>query len=106
MLNFSLSPDQEKIKMKAREFAINEILRSSWFYDQIDEIPVHILRKAGEAGIMNADIPVKYGGRGAGLVEAALMTEEIAAACPGLATSIFDNSLGMEPLILSDIQLI
>ena len=29
------------------------------------------------------------------------MTEEFAAACPGLATSIFDNSLGMEPLVLS-----
>ena len=27
--------------------------------------------------------------------------EEFSAACPGLATSIFDNSLGMEPLALS-----
>jgi acyl-CoA dehydrogenase len=30
------------------------------------------------------------------------MTEEFAAACPGLATSLFDNSLGMEPLLLSN----
>jgi acyl-CoA dehydrogenase len=28
------------------------------------------------------------------------MTEEFAAACPGLATSLFDNSLGLEPLLL------
>jgi acyl-CoA dehydrogenase len=35
------------------------------------------------------------------LLETALITEEIAAACPGLATSIFDSSLGMEPIVLS-----
>ncbi len=51
---------------------------------------------------MNTDIPKEYGGLGYGLVEGALLTEEISAACPGLATSIFDNSLGMEPIILSD----
>jgi acyl-CoA dehydrogenase len=34
------------------------------------------------------------------LIEAVILTEEFAAACPGIATSIFDNSLGMEPLLL------
>jgi acyl-CoA dehydrogenase len=45
--------------------------------------------------------PEEYGGRGFGLVEDVIITEELAAACAGLATSIFDNSLGMEPLRLS-----
>ena len=49
---------------------------------------------------MNNDIPKKYGGNEYGILEGAIMTEEIAAACPGLATSLFDNSLGVEPLIL------
>jgi acyl-CoA dehydrogenase len=35
------------------------------------------------------------------LIESVVITEEFASACPGLATSIFDNSLGMEPLSLS-----
>jgi acyl-CoA dehydrogenase len=39
---------------------------------------------------------------GLGLIEQALVTEEIAAACAGLATSIFDSSLGMEPILLSN----
>ena len=49
---------------------------------------------------MNGIIPKKCGGMGFGLLEAVIVTEEFSAACPGLATSIFDNSLGMEPLIL------
>jgi acyl-CoA dehydrogenase len=62
---------------------------------------MQIMKKAFNAGIMNGDIPKQYGGPGLGLVEAALVTEEVAAACPGLATSIFDSALGMEPILLS-----
>ena len=102
MLNFLLSDEQEKVKLAAREFALKEVLPLTWSYDEIDRIPLEVLKKAQKAGIMNADIPKKYGGQGSGLIEAALITEEIAAASPGIATSIFDNSLGMEPLIISD----
>ena len=102
MLNFTLSKEQEKVRQQARDFALREILPVAWYYDEIDEIPTFILEKAFQEGLMNSDIPKEYGGKGYGLLEGALMTEEISAACPGLATSIFDNSLGMEPLILSN----
>jgi len=101
MLDFRLTPEQEELRDRARQFAIKEILPVAWHYDQRDETPLHILRRAYEEGFTNTDVPAKYGGKGYGLLEAAIMTEEFAAACPGLATSIFDNSLGMEPLILS-----
>ncbi|CAB5109036.1 Acyl-CoA dehydrogenase, short-chain specific (EC [Olavius algarvensis associated proteobacterium Delta 3] len=102
MLDFRLTPEQAELRDKARQFAVAEILPVAWHYDQLDETPLQILRKAYDKGFTNTDVPAKYGGKGYGLLEAALMTEEFAAACPGLATSIFDNSLGMEPLILSD----
>ncbi len=102
MLNFSLSEEQLKLQKEAREFAVKEVLPAAWYYDEKDELPVEILKRAFDAGIMNTDIPKEYGGRGYGLLEGALLTEEISAACPGLATSIFDNSLGMEPIILCD----
>ena len=35
------------------------------------------------------------------MVESVILTEELAEACPGLATMILDNSLGLEPLVLS-----
>ncbi len=101
MLNFKLSPDLVKLQQKAREFALNEILPIAWHYDDVDETPLKVLRKAYETGIMNGDIPKQYGGQGLGLLESVIVVEEFAAACPGLATSLFDNSLGMEPLKLS-----
>jgi acyl-CoA dehydrogenase len=101
MLNFQLSPEQLKLQKKARKFALKEILPVAWHYDEIDETPLPVLRKAYESGLMNGGIPKKYGGNGLGLIESVVITEEFAAACPGLATSIFDNSLGMEPLLLS-----
>ncbi len=101
MLNFSLTPEQLELRNQARAFALKEVLPVSWHYDEKDETPLFLLKRAFEAGLMNGNIPKQYGGLGYGLVEAALVTEEIAAACPGIATSIFDNSLGLEPLILS-----
>jgi len=102
MLNFSLSPEQKAIQKEAREFALKELLPVAWEYDQREETPMHILHKAYDAGLVNGDIPKAYGGKGYGVLDGVVATEELSAVCPGLATSIFDNSLGMEPLILCD----
>ncbi len=102
MLDFTLTPEQIALREKARRFAMEEVLPVAWYYDRIDETPMPVLEKAYRAGIMNGDIPEKYGGQGLGLLESAIVTEEISAACAGLATSIFDNSLGMEPILISD----
>ncbi|MBW2252101.1 MAG: acyl-CoA dehydrogenase family protein, partial [Deltaproteobacteria bacterium] len=102
MLNFSLTPEQLELQKRAREFALNELLPVAWYFDEKNETPLFVLKKAFEAGLMNTDIPEKYGGKGYGMLESILLTEEISAACTGFATSLFDNSLGMEPLILSD----
>ncbi|MFO7708347.1 MAG: acyl-CoA dehydrogenase family protein [Desulfobacterales bacterium] len=101
MLGFQLTPEQLEIQKKARAFALKEILPVAWHYDAVDDTPLPLLRKAWETGIMNTDIPADYGGKGYALLENVVITEELAAACPGLATSIFDSSLGMEPLRLS-----
>jgi acyl-CoA dehydrogenase len=104
MLDFRLTPEQEQLRRKARRFAIDHLLPVAWYYDEIDATPVEVIRKAFEAGLINLDIPKRFGGAGLGLMEAVLTTEEMAAACSGLATSLFDNSLGMEPLLMSKNQ--
>jgi len=101
MIDFSLTDKQLEIQRRAREFALKEVLPAAWYCDDRDDVPLDVLRKAFDAGIMNADIPKEYGGKGYGLLDIVLMIEEIAAACAGTATSVFDNSLGMSPLILS-----
>ncbi len=102
MLDFSLSAPQVKLRQKARDFAREEVLPVAWHYDRRNELPLQVLEKAFKAGLMNADVPKRFGGKGLGMLESVLVTEEIAAACPGLATSIFDNSLGLEPIVLSE----
>jgi len=101
MLDFSLTVEQQSLQQKARTFALKEVLPVAWYYDEKDELPMDVLRKAFDAGMIGSDIPKEFGGQGLSLVDSALITEEIAAACPGLATSIFDSSLGMEPILLS-----
>ena len=102
MLDFSLTPEQEDLRQKARRFALEEVLPVAAYYDEIDQTPLPVIQKAYDEGIINIDIPKEYGGQGLGLLEATLVVEEIAAACAGTATSLFDNSLGMEPVLLSD----
>jgi len=102
MLCFDITEQQKELQNKARDFALREILPVAWYYDKKDQTPMDIMEKAFNEGFLGADIPTKYGGKGLGLIESALITEEMAAACPGLATSIFDSSLGMEPLLLSE----
>jgi acyl-CoA dehydrogenase len=102
MLDFALSPEQVAIQQQARAFALKEILPVAAYYDESNVLPMDIMKKAFAAGLLNSGIPKQYGGRGLGLIEAVLITEEFSAACSGLATSLSDNGLGMEPIILSN----
>jgi len=102
MLDFTLSPEQVAIQQQARAFALKEILPIAAYYDESNVLPMDIMKKAFAAGLLNSGIPKQYGGRGLGVIEAALITEELSAACLGLATSLSDNGLGMEPIILSN----
>jgi len=101
MLDFQLTDTQRTLQQAARKFAVQEILPVAWYYDEKDETPLPIIEKAYRAGLLNGAIPKKYGGPGLGLVETAIVTEELSAACAGLATSIFDSALGAEPIMLS-----
>ena len=102
MLDFKLTEAQHALQQAARQFALQEILPVAWYYDEKDETPLPVIEKAYQAGLMNGAIPQQYGGPGLGLVESAIVTEELSAACAGLATSIFDSALGAEPIMLSD----
>lgn len=99
-MEFRLTEEQKKLQMKAREFAIREVLPVAQKYDESEEFPLLVIKKAWEEGLLNLGIPKKYGGPGLGLLDACLVVEEISSACPGIATSIFDNNLGSEPIVI------
>jgi acyl-CoA dehydrogenase len=99
-MDFELTEEQKALQKKAREFAINEVLPVARKYDESEEFPMPVIKKAWEQGLLNSAIPKKYGGPGYGLLDACIIVEEISSACPGIATSIFDNNLGAEPIII------
>ncbi len=99
-MNFELTAKQKELKKKAREFAIREVLPVAKYYDEKNTFPMDVIKKAWEEDLLNLAIPKEYGGLGYGLMESIVVVEEIAAACPGIATSIFDNNLGSEPIII------
>ncbi len=100
MIDFRLSEDQKKLQMKAREFAIKEIIPVSRKYDQSGEFPRDVFQKAFEQGLMNTIFPESIGGPGLGILDNCLIVEETAAADPGITTSLFDNCLGAEPILI------
>ncbi len=99
-MDFRLTDKQKELQKKAREFALNEILPVMNYFDENDTMPVFLIKKANDAGLRSLEVPIKWGGQGLGLLENAIVTEEITAACAGMGTSIFGTSLGTEPLLL------
>ncbi len=99
-MDFTLTEEQKLLQKKAREFAISEVLPVARKYDESEEFPLPVIRKAWEEGLLNLGIPKEYGGPGYGLLSSCIVVEEISSACPGIATSIFDNNLGAEPIVI------
>jgi acyl-CoA dehydrogenase len=100
MIDFSLTEEQKALQKKAREFAIREVLPVARKYDESEEFPMEVIKAAYDESLLNLGIPKKYGGAGKGLLESCIVVEEISSACPGIATSIFDNNLGAEPIVI------
>jgi len=99
-MDFLFSEEQKALQKKAREFAIREVLPVARKYDESEEFPLPVIKKAWEENLLNLGIPKQYGGPGFGLVNSCIVVEEISSACPGMATSIFDNNLGAEPIVI------
>jgi len=99
-MDFMLTEEQKALQKKAREFAIREVLPVARKYDESEEFPLPVIKKAWEENLLNLGIPKQYGGLSYGLVDSCIVVEEISSACPGIATSIFDNNLGAEPIVI------
>ena len=100
MIDFSLSDEQKALQETARAFARKEIAPVALQYDKEPVFPGEILKKAHAAGLMKLTCPKAYGGQGLGLVDASIITEEINAACSGIAGLIGISSIACAPILL------
>ena len=100
MIDFNLSEEQKAVQEMARDFAMNELRPKAAHFDQSHEFAVDVMKKAFEAGFLTCNIPEAYGGGGLSQFEMTLLSEELAAGCGGLFTSMMACSLATTPIIL------
>lgn len=88
-LDFSLSREQEEIRDLAHEFAEKEMRPVAERYDESEETPWEVMRKAHDLGLdATATLPEKYGGGGIDLLTNLVKEEELAWGDAGIAVSI------------------
>jgi alkylation response protein AidB-like acyl-CoA dehydrogenase len=80
-----LSAEQRAFAETARTFAREEWLPQAAGWDERQEFPVEALRRAAALGFAGIYVGDEFGGSGLGRVDAALIFEELAAACVSTA---------------------
>jgi alkylation response protein AidB-like acyl-CoA dehydrogenase len=99
VIDFELTEEQRAAVDMAHDFALNELRPIAAEWDQKGEFPRDlILPKAAQAGLPTSGIPEEYGGGGLDPLTSAMVFEEMAWGCAGLATSIGANSLATAPI--------
>ncbi|MBS0661283.1 MAG: acyl-CoA dehydrogenase family protein [Verrucomicrobia bacterium] len=100
-MNFDLTPEQKEIQRLARQFATEQILPRAAEWDRNETYPAEMVQAAADLGLLNIGIPEEYGGLGLGMLEEALIGEELGYACMGFDTIILASDLAVVPLKLA-----
>ncbi len=87
-MNFDLSEDQRAFQQAARHFAAAEIAPSAAQWDAECIFPIDMIKKAGDLGFCGIYTPEDAGGMGLSRLDASIIFEELAYACPSTAAYI------------------
>lgn len=84
-MDFTLSEEQHTIRDMARDFADAEMAPHAARWDDEHIFPVDTLRKAASLGLASIYVKPDVGGSGLSRLDAAIIFEELATACPSTA---------------------
>ncbi len=76
-MDFRLTPEQEAVRQRARDFARHEVAPIAREADEKGEFPLHLVRRMGELGFLCGPVAPEYGGAGMDYVSFALVYEEL-----------------------------
>ena len=96
-MDFSLTEEQIELKKWAHEFAEKEIRPAAPEYDESEEFPWPVLKKAAEAGLYSIDIYLQAQQDPTGLTLPLIM-EETFWGCAGIGLAIFGTGLPLSAL--------
>jgi acyl-CoA dehydrogenase len=101
MINFQMDNRRQEIVEKYRDFARRWIIPNRMKYDASAEFPWDIVHAAYDEKIINAAMPVEYGGNGFNILDGALASEEMGYGCTGIGICIDASTLALTPLMLA-----
>jgi len=100
-MDFKLDQEQQEIKRAVREFAEKEFTPELAIeYDQKEEFPMALYKKAAQLGITSMRIPQEYCGQGYGVLEDCIAVEEMCRVDPGIGVAISLGNLMIPDLLL------
>ena len=95
-LEFSLSDEQKVIQALAHDFAEREIRPVAAEFDESEEFPYEVVKKAHRLGLSPAAfLPEEYGGQGFDFLTELILNEELSWGCAGIAVCIQAMALAM-----------
>ena len=103
-MNFNYSETQRMVADAAKEFAEKYIRPHVMEWDESQEFPVEVFRKAGELGFMGVLVPEAYGGSGLDYHDYIAIVEEISKVDPSIGLSIAAHNSLCTNHILSPIS--
>ncbi len=99
-MEYFLTEEQQMIKDLAAKIADEKIAPVALHYDEEGIFPHDIVKVLAESDLCGVYIEEKYGGLGGGILEMALVVEELSRACGGISLSFAGTGLGTFPIIL------
>ncbi|MFN2568728.1 MAG: acyl-CoA dehydrogenase family protein [Candidatus Dormibacteria bacterium] len=99
-LDFGPTAEQEEIRRLAHEFAESEMRPVAARYDELEETPWEVMRKAHQLGLgASAGLPRRYGGAGIDVCTNIMLHEELSWGDAGMAVAITASALAGTAII-------
>lgn len=105
-IDFTLTPEQRRLQLQVRELArtvlgdVDERIRDLPDAEERFAATRPAYEELVRAGMLRRLIPAPAGGEGAGMVEMAIVAEELHAVDPSVSLTLFATMLGLLPLLL------
>jgi butyryl-CoA dehydrogenase len=64
-VDFELTPEQQALREAVRAFAEEVVAPAAAGYDEREEFPLEVVRRAAEMGLFGIPFPERWGGQGA-----------------------------------------
>lgn len=99
-MDFTIQAEQQELMDLVRQVVDEEIRPRALAMDQDGEVPDELWTVLQQTGITALAVPEAYGGMGLDHVTLALLFEELAKGCAGIATACAANMLALLPVLI------